>query len=340
MFHTLCGLFLVFSIEHIQISCSAILQRKFFTCFGGIDSIRLYCSNSRHIFAFWTTLVKSTQSKKWWELKCIYGICLSPGNFDICFCVSPKICLAQTSFAFLDLVGHAESLRFAQRLLLPFLTCQNWCAPKTLNFFSAREQSYTYGWDGWESTLIFGVRCKRFTKPLQFHVLLRDRTIFAGLETNQRGAAVLFVEVPVVNFSPKYAGFCATKMESHVATTQSSISVLRTGHVVYSWPLVLLSWEMVLHSRQSVSWWNWQILCSVQDSHRRSDLLQDLKVEVELKKLIVNIDRVFVAKPWGFAVDVACALALVLWSWYLAYQNHQCQWREFAETRLLIKKIR
>lgn len=146
MFHTLCGLFLVFSIEHIQISCSAILQRKFFTCFGGIDSIRLYCSNSRHIFAFWTTLVKSTQSKKWWELKCIYGICLSPGNFDICFCVSPKICLAQTSFAFLDLVGHAESLRFAQRLLLPFLTCQNWCAPKTLNFFSAREQSYTYGW--------------------------------------------------------------------------------------------------------------------------------------------------------------------------------------------------
>lgn len=59
---------------------------------------------------------------------------------------SPKICLAQTSFAFLDLVGHAESLRFAQRLLLPFLTCQNWCAPKTLNFFSAREQSYTYGW--------------------------------------------------------------------------------------------------------------------------------------------------------------------------------------------------
>ena len=26
---------------------------------------------------------------------------------------------------------------------------------------------------------------------------------------------MLFVEVPVVNFSPKYAGFCATKMESH-----------------------------------------------------------------------------------------------------------------------------
>lgn len=39
VFHTLCGLFLVFSIEHIQISCSAILQREFFTCFGGIDSI-------------------------------------------------------------------------------------------------------------------------------------------------------------------------------------------------------------------------------------------------------------------------------------------------------------
>ena len=64
------------------------------------------------------------------------------------------------------------------------------------------------------------------TTPLQFHVLLRDRTIFAGLETNQRGAAVLFDEVPMLNFSQK--------VWNHMLQHSTFIELLRTGHVVYS----------------------------------------------------------------------------------------------------------